>query len=108
MKTHDRKYMQELSVDDWTWSDFLADHPEIAVESAWFRALFDDVRPGWEGLEAGERDHDVPEGLALRGAMDRALFDDVRPAWEESQARGADTEAIRLPPERMLAPRSIA
>ena len=95
MKTYDSKNMQELSVDDRTWTGFLADHPEIAMESVWFRALFDDVRPGWEGLEARETDHDLPEGLAFRGAMARALFDDVRPAWEESQARGGDTEPMK-------------
>ena len=95
MKTYDRKDMRELSVDDRTWRDFLADHAEIAVESAWFGALFDDARPAWEGLEAGETDHDLPDGLAFRGAMARALFDDVRPAWEETQARGADTEPMK-------------
>ena len=95
MKTYDRKHMRELSVGDRTWRDFLADHPEIAVESVWFRALFDDIRPGSEGLEARERDHDLPDGLAFRGAMARALFDDVRPAWEEFQARGADTEPTK-------------
>ena len=95
MKTYDGKYMQELSVDDRTWNGFLADHPEIAMESAWFRALFDDVRPGWEGLKARETDHDLAEGVAFRGAMARALFDDVRPAWAESQARGVDTPPMK-------------
>jgi hypothetical protein len=95
MKTNDRKHMGELLVDDPAWREFLAGHPELAVESTWFRTLFDDVRPGWDGFEARERDHDLPEGLALRGAMARALFDDVRPAWEEFQAHGADTEATK-------------
>ena len=64
MHTYDRKRLGERSVDDWTWRDFLADHPELVVESVWFRSLFDDVRRGWEASQTSAADTEPTKAAA--------------------------------------------
>jgi hypothetical protein len=69
------------------WDELMARHAdEFRGEMA--RALTDDARPGWEGVEAKRYAGPEPTGLDMtKWAMARALFDDVRPDWEEASSR---------------------
>lgn len=74
-------------VDDRMWQEFLARHPEIGIEAGMLGALFDDVRPDWEGYEAPARADTPSPATAFRAEMARALFDDVRHDWDAALAR---------------------
>jgi hypothetical protein len=90
------RLLPQTGVDDPKWQGFLAEHPELYAEACWFQALFEDARPGWEGVQTEVRTEAPSAATAFRAAMARALFDDVRPAWEENLAHDADIDRQRV------------
>jgi hypothetical protein len=84
MRTIERKGGRPLTIEEQRAWDELAIQHTGRSQYEMARALYEDVRPGWEAVPFA-----VPgpgptlsDSDRMRCAMASALFDDVRPGWE--------------------------